>query len=105
MGRGTNDGDTTWLVARVEWRSEGRWAERPVAVLLGGERVEVTVVDRWVDGPAIAGEEAHACFVVADEQGRTFRVRQSTGGRTTVELLPAMRAEAGIRYDDPQGES
>ncbi len=97
------DRGATSLVARVEWRSEGRWAEYPVALWLGGERIEIDVEDRWVDGPATAGGETCRGFLVGDRQGRRFRVRLRSGGRTTVELLPSRPQGGGVDYDGSRG--
>lgn len=103
VSRKLGDRDATPLAARVEWRSEGRWAEYPVALWRGGERIEVEVEERWVEGPAAAGGETHRGFIVADRQGREFRVRHGSGGGTTVDVLQARGAGAG--YDDPHGGS
>jgi hypothetical protein len=84
---GTGHRDGVALVARVEWRSEHRWAERPLALVHGGERTGVEVVDRWVEGPASAGEELIRCFIVTDGRGMRYRIRLGTSGRTTVARL------------------
>ena len=70
--------------ARVEWRSERRHAETPVAVTIGDDRHEVEVIDRWVEGPAVAGTPVVRCFVVRDAAGASFLLRQETGGAVTV---------------------
>jgi hypothetical protein len=103
VGCREDDRGATPMVARVEWRSESRWAELPVALVLGGERIEIAVAERWVEGPRVAGAETRRCFVVGDERGRRFRVRLSSAGRTTVELLPARRLGGGLDDDDPHG--
>jgi hypothetical protein len=90
----------TPVAAGVEWRSERRWAEYPLALVVAGERVEVVVEERWVDGPASAGGETYRGFIVADRQGRSFRVRHGSGGVTTVELLLEAPG-GGAGYDDP----
>jgi hypothetical protein len=73
--------------ARVEWRSERRWAERPTALWLDGERVAVAVGDHWVEGAAVAGGETFHCFVASDRAGRSFRISQGSRGTTVVERL------------------
>ena len=75
------------LLARVEWRSEGRAAERPTALVVGEERIEVEVVEHWVEGPAVAGGEVQHHFVVTDGQGREYRIRRASSGRVVVEAL------------------
>lgn len=75
------------VLARVEWRSERLAYERPVALWLGGERVEVEVEDEWQEGPAIAGGPVSSVFVVHDTAGRRLRVAVERGGSTRVELL------------------
>jgi len=101
VSRRLRERGATAMVARVEWRSERRWAETPRALLIGGERVEVEVVDRWTEGPAEAGGETHRCFVVVDGSGRTFRVRHGSQGRTVVEMLP----ELAVSPDKSGGEN
>jgi hypothetical protein len=98
MDRRIGGRGATPVAASVEWRSERRWAECPRALVVGGERVEVVVEERWVDGPATAGGETHRGYIVADRQGRSFRVRHGAGGATTVELLDALGA--GVGGDD-----
>jgi len=77
--------DATPLVARVEWRAEGRHAEHPAALWMGGERLLVVVEERWVEGPAVAGGRLVHGFVVRDEAGRVYRVRRRSGHGTIVE--------------------
>ena len=72
------------LDAVVEWRSERRHAETPVAVTIAAERSEVEVVERWVEGPRVAGEPVVRCFVVRDAAGRMLLVRQHSGGAVEV---------------------
>jgi hypothetical protein len=72
------------LDARVEWRSERRHAETPVAVTIGGDRSEVEVVERWVEGPAVAGGPVVRCFVVRNAAGASWLVRQDSNGAVTV---------------------
>lgn len=91
----------TPVAASVEWRSERRWAEYPRALVVGGERVEVVVEERWVDGPVTAGGETRRGFVVADRRGRSYRVRQGDSGATTVELLDAPGAGADGHPEEP----
>jgi len=73
------------VVAQVEWRAEGRGAERPRALLWGGERLELVVEEAWVEGPQMAGEPVARVFVVLDERGRELRIRAESTGRVTIE--------------------
>ena len=73
--------------ARVEWRSERRHAETPTAVTIAGDRSEVEVVERWVEGPAVAGEPVVRCFVIRNAAGDSLLVRQDSGGGVTVVRL------------------
>ena len=73
--------------ARVEWRSEWRHAETPIAVTTNGDRSEVEVVERWVEGPAVAGEPVVRCFVVCAAAGASWLVRHDSAGAVTVMRL------------------
>lgn len=73
--------------ARVEWRSERRHAETPVAVTIDGDRSEVVVVERWVEGPLVAGGQVVRCFVVRNAAGVSWQVRQDSSGAVTVALV------------------
>jgi hypothetical protein len=73
------------VVAQVEWRAEGRGAERPRALLWGGERLELVVEEAWVEGSTVAGEPVVRVFVVLDERGRELRIRAGSDGRVTIE--------------------
>ncbi len=78
-----------WLpfLARVEWRAEGRGAERPGALLIGGRRVPVVVEGSWAEGGARGGDPVRHVFLVRDvEEGRFFRVVRS-GDRSVVEVF------------------
>ena len=70
--------------ARVEWRSERRHAETPIALTIDHDRREVEVIERWVEGPAVAGEPVVRCFVVRDASGASWLVRHDSGGAITV---------------------
>ena len=70
--------------ARVEWRSERRHAETPVAVTTGGNRHEVEVIERWVEGPSVAGGLVVRCFVVRAAAGASWLVRSASDGAVTV---------------------
>jgi len=65
------------LVASVEWRSEYRGKERPVAITLGGLRVAVEVERTWIEGSTSAGQVSWRVFLVRDSEGRSFRIRAS----------------------------
>jgi hypothetical protein len=70
--------------ASVEWRSERRHAETPIAVTLDGARAEVEVIDRWVEGPLVAGGLVVRCFVVRLATGACYLLRQDSAGAVTV---------------------
>ncbi|MGE5235241.1 MAG: hypothetical protein ACM3O7_02685 [Acidobacteriota bacterium] len=75
--------------ATVEWYAGGRGAERPVAIRIGGERLEVTVEASSVEGDAVAGLPTRRVFDVRDSRGRRYRIHAPvTGlGDLEVELL------------------
>jgi hypothetical protein len=105
VSRGRRGRGATRTSARVEWRSEGRWAERPAALWLDGVRVEVEVLDRWVEGATVAGGETRHCFVVGDGTGRSFRISHGSRSGTAVELLAPGAAPDGERGSTPGGET
>jgi hypothetical protein len=70
--------------ASIEWRSERRHAETPVALTLAGERHDLEVVERWVEGPPVAGGPVVRCFVVRAAGGTAYVVRQDAAGTVTV---------------------
>jgi len=72
------------VIARVEWRSERRRDEWPVALWVGGERLAVVVGERWVEGPAVAGAALVFCFVVHDGDGGAYLIRRDAASATTV---------------------
>lgn len=76
------------LVARVEWRSEGRARTRPGAVHVGGERRVVLVEESIVEGPAEAGGILVRVFLVRDEAGRRYRITDRAGHVSTTLLMP-----------------
>lgn len=79
---------TVWLplIARVLWRSEGKYASRPVALEVGGDRVGVKVERRWTEGPQEAGERLWSVYLLRDDTGRRMRVRVDREGRERVEI-------------------
>jgi hypothetical protein len=76
-----------WIacIATVEWHSGSRGNERPVALRVGPERIEVTVEQSWVEGPAVAGSRLRRFFVVSDPQRRRWRLRSDGAGEARVE--------------------
>jgi hypothetical protein len=63
------------LIALVECRSEGRGEERPVAVVVAGERFEITaVLDRAMVTGCEAGQPIRHCLWVEVEGGRRFEL-------------------------------
>ncbi|HPC82750.1 MAG TPA: hypothetical protein P5234_05910 [Thermoanaerobaculaceae bacterium] len=74
------------LIARIEWRSECKAVERPLAVLVGNERREVEEERHWVEGPLEAGAPLETVWVVVDGQGRRYRLRHRATGETRVEI-------------------
>ena len=75
------------MIARVEWRSEHRGRERPVALRVGAERLELSVEDAWVEGPASAGAALSFVFVARDARGRRVRITARSGSHDRVEVL------------------
>lgn len=73
--------------ASVEWRCERRHAETPVALTIAGARRDVQVVERWVEGPPVAGGPVVRCFVVRAATGPAYLVRQAAAGAVTVLML------------------
>jgi hypothetical protein len=73
--------------ARVEWRCERRHAETPVALAIAGERHEVGVVERWVEGPVEAGGPLVRCFVVRVAWSAAYLVRHDSAGAVSVSLV------------------
>jgi hypothetical protein len=72
---------------RVEWRSEHRHAETPIAVTVGGGRYDVEVTERWIEGPSVAGGLVVRCFVVRADTGVHYLLRQDSAGAITVALV------------------
>ncbi len=71
------------VVARVECRSEGRADEHPVAVIIGGKRLEIVdVIDRAMVTTVEAGEPVRHRLWVELENGERYElVRILPGGR------------------------
>ena len=79
-------------MARIEWWSGARAAERPLAVVVAGDRREVEVERTWVEGGSVAGEPIRRMFIVLDAAGRRYRLTLHTNGTERVELaLPPSR--------------
>ena len=76
-----------WLpvAAEVEWFAGHRGLERPKAVVLGDERLEVVVESASVVGPAVAGSPNSRVFVVRGAHGRRLRITVVAGRRAAVE--------------------
>jgi hypothetical protein len=73
--------------ASIEWRSERRHAETPVALTLAGERHDLEVVERWVEGPPVAGGPVVRCFVVRAGTGPAYLVRHDAAGAVAVLMM------------------
>lgn len=95
----TRGKETGWvaLLATVEWRSERRHAQRPVAILIGGERVEILDETHWVEGPAVAGEPIETVFEVDGANGHRYRIVVREGQTDRVERLD----ETGLATWEP----
>jgi hypothetical protein len=74
------------LVGTVVWHAGHRGSERPVAVVVEGERLSVEVEDAWTMGPAVAGGALVPVFVVRDELGRRLRLSHESAGGTQIEI-------------------
>jgi hypothetical protein len=76
------------VVARVECRSEGRGEERPIAVWIGDQRLEiVNVVDRAVVTSVAAGEPVrHRLWVELDDGRRCELTRIEPDGEWRVNI-------------------
>jgi hypothetical protein len=74
------------LVAEVEWHAGQRGFERPVAVRVGGRRLEVTVESSGTAGPGVAGLPVRRVFFVRDGSGRHLRIEADASGRSRVEI-------------------
>lgn len=74
------------LVARVEWRSERKAGQRPLAVIVGSERRPVEEERRWVEGPQTAGTPLETVWIVNDDEGRRYRLRYREGQDARVEI-------------------
>ncbi|MBP7799112.1 MAG: hypothetical protein KA072_10835 [Thermoanaerobaculaceae bacterium] len=83
-----SDVSSEWisLVARVEWRSEHKAAQRPQAVIVASERREVEEEWRWVEGGQTAGGPLEAVWIVKDDEGRRYRLRCREGEDARVEI-------------------
>jgi hypothetical protein len=75
-------------IARVECRSEGRTDERPVAVIIGNQRLEIVeVLDRAMITSVEAGESVRHRFWVELEDGtRCELTREIPDGRWLVKV-------------------
>ena len=71
--------DLISTIARVECRSEGHGEEKPVAVVIGGERVEIVdVLDRAMITSIEAGEPVRHRLWVALEDGQRCELTRVT---------------------------
>ena len=75
-------------IARVECRSEGRGEETPVAVWIGGERLEIAdVIDRAMVTSVDAGEAVrHRLWVELDDGTRCELTRVLPDGEWRVKV-------------------
>jgi hypothetical protein len=80
--------DTVPLIARVECRSEGRGEERPVAVWMGGDRLEIVdVIDCAMVSSAHAGEPIrHRLWVELEDGSRCELIRVLPDGKWRVNI-------------------
>jgi len=76
------------IVARVECRSEGRGDEQPIAVVIGGERLEITdVLDRAMITSIDAGEPVrHRIWVELEDGQRCELTRVMPDGAWMVKV-------------------
>ena len=76
------------VIARVECRSEGRGEETPVAVLIGGQRLEIAdVIDRAkVTGVEAGGAIRHRLWVELDDGSKCELVRVLPDGEWRVQV-------------------
>jgi hypothetical protein len=76
------------VIARVECRSEGRGEEKPVAVWLGGQRLEITdVIDRAMVTGVEAGEAVrHRLWVDLEDGSRCRLMRVLPDGDWRVQV-------------------
>jgi hypothetical protein len=70
----------------VEWHAGHRGIERPVAVRVGGRRLELTVESSRTVGPSVAGLPVRRVFFARDSWGRRLRIEAEAGGRSRVEV-------------------
>lgn len=79
---------TLWLplVARVEWRSERKAGQLPLAVIVGGECRPVDEEQHWVEGPPVAGGPIETVWIVTDDEGRRYRLRHREASEPRVEI-------------------
>lgn len=76
-----------WLpiVGRIVWRSEHHARSLPRAVVVGGESLEVEVVEAWLEGPVVAGDPIARVFVVLTADGRRLRLHADSRGSERIE--------------------
>jgi hypothetical protein len=76
-----------WLpvVGRIEWRSERHARTLPRAVVLGGESLDVEVLEAWIEGPAVAGDPVVHVFMVLTADGRRLRLHADSRGSEQIE--------------------
>jgi hypothetical protein len=79
---------TIWmpLVARVEWRSERKTGQFPLAIVVGAERRPVEEQQHWVEGPQVAGRPIETVWIVTDDEGRRYRLRHREASEPRVEI-------------------
>ncbi len=76
------------VIAQVECRSEGRGEEKPVAVIIGGERLEIVdVLDRAMITSVESGEPVrHRLWVVLEDSQRCELTRVTPDGTWMVKV-------------------
>jgi len=81
-------GEQGWLplLGTVVWHAGRCGNERPIVVVIEGERLSVELEDTWTTGPAIAGGALVRVFVVRDERGRQLRISHESAGGIRLEI-------------------
>ncbi len=76
------------VIARVECRSEGRGEEKPIAVIIGGVRLEIVdVLDRAMITSVEAGDPVrHRLWVVLEDGQRCELTRVTPDGTWMVKV-------------------
>ena len=87
MGAGRG-GPWRRILAVVEWRSERKGQERPIALRRGRDRVFLQVERQWVEAGPEGGNPHRRVFLAragSPRGGRLFRITLEDGGEILVE--------------------